>query len=50
MGLIQDVKTQWNSTFDMPTRALRLQAYIEQWISLATIESKYGQLWLSQEE
>jgi len=50
MGLIQDVKTRWNSTFDMLTRALRLQAYIEQWISLATTESKYGQLWLSQEE
>jgi len=50
MGLIQDVKTPWNSTFDMLTQALRLQAYIEQWISLATTERKYGQLWLSQEE
>ena len=50
MGLIQDVKTRWNSTFDMLTRALRLQAYIEQWISLPTTESKYSQLWPSQEE
>jgi len=50
MGLIQDVKTHGNSTFDMLTRALRLLAYIEQSISLATTERKYGQLWLSQEE
>jgi len=50
MGLIQDIKTQWNSTFDILMRALCLQAYIEQCISLATTERKYGQLWLIQEE
>jgi len=50
MGLIQDVKTRWNSTFEMLTRALRMQCYIEQWIALATTENKYSELWLSQEE
>ena len=50
MGLIQDVRTRWNSTFEMLTRALRLQVCIEQWISLPTTENKYSELWLSQQE
>jgi hypothetical protein len=50
MGLIQDVKTRWNSTFEMLTRALRLQSYIEQWIALSTTEEKYAELWLSKGE
>ena len=50
IGLIQDVKTRWNSTYEMLGRALRLQSYIEQWVALPTTENKYSELLMSQEE
>lgn len=31
-SIIRDVKTRWNSTHDMCTRALELRSYIDQWL------------------
>ena len=47
IGLIQDVATRWNSTFNMLVRARRLKITIEQWID---VDRKYIQLQLTQDE
>lgn len=47
VGLIQDVKTRWNSTFEMLLRARRLKSTIDQWINQ---DRKFTPLSLNSEE
>jgi hypothetical protein len=32
LSVIRDVKTRWNSTYDMCARAIKLQRYIDEWL------------------
>ena len=49
IGLMQDVSTHWNSTFNMLVRTRRLKTTIDQWIDLDR-DRKYLQLQLTPDE
>ncbi|KAI0573130.1 Dimer-Tnp-hAT domain-containing protein [Pyrenophora tritici-repentis] len=34
LSIIRDVKTRWNSTFDMCDRAVKIQKYIDEWLRI----------------
>ena len=49
IGLMQDISTRWNSTFNMLVRARRLKTTIDQWMDLDR-DRKYLQLQLTPDE
>lgn len=50
VGLIQDVKTRWNSTLLMMVRGKRMRVTIDEWIRLESTPEKYRELRLSDNE
>ena len=41
MSVVRDVKTRWNSTYDMCSRALRVKSFIDEWLNIE-IANKHG--------